>query len=164
MRVLVTKYLQEQLKALRARVQVQTPYEKNLGFLKLDYFIEEFTYWKSDGAFSNWQFGKDGFYENPKSSVGKMCLRHVHLPPIFDVNKRRRWELIWNGAIRGHYRTSNTILVYAEDAHYGYLLIQLLIEPDGHKVADRRTQEHAELMQDMVDEAELFQHTGTFTM
>lgn len=142
-------------------VQITSVLRKSLeadGFDVADY-LRYFANWKADWPaqeFSDPFFGKDGDYKRPLRS-GKRVLRHVHLPPEADAKEVAHWDKL---ADRNSRKTSNTSLVYAEDAMYGYLLIAILKEPTGHDVSQMKTTESAELMEWFADIADHFQMTS----
>jgi hypothetical protein len=123
--------------------------------------VRDFGDWKSlgpAGEYSSEIFGKDGAYRAP--SVGGVVykLRHVHLIPLLDRPKRRRW--LEKFRVRGR-KTSNRVLVYAEDGRGNYLLIFILNEPSAHDIAEMRTARDRETMKGFAAVAEAFLHDGT---
>lgn len=126
----------------------------------VDDYLRYFGNWKANWPANEYEdpfFGKDGDYREPKRN-GKMVLRHVHLPPEADQKKASIWDYL---ARKKKRKKSDTALVYAYDKTYGYLLIAILQEPDGHKLADMKTQESKELMEGFADIADRFIMTGT---
>ena len=124
--------------------------------LYCDYFAE-WKSWGPSGEFSDWYFGKDGYYRKPVRNH-KQVLRHVHLPPVTDKKKAATWD--WQ-AKKGLLKASNTALVYAQDPHHGFLLIYIAREPDGHALSDMLTDATRKLMNDFCDVAEAFIHDGS---
>ena len=133
-----------------------------------DAFAQYFAEWKAlgpEGEYEDYYFGKDGFYDQPKRT-GRRVLRHVHLAPtdtrVSDAEvppeALARWEKDWKLRRR---KTSDTSLVYAEDPAYGYLLIYIAWEPEGHEFAQMATVETAGFMNQLADVAEEFIHKGT---
>lgn len=119
----------------------------------------DFASWKAKGAqgeYSDWFFGKDGFYDKPKRNNTRV-LRHVHLPPEDDSHEAQRWD---KSFARKSRRVSNTVLVYAEDKLYGFLLIYIAREPTGHAIAEMKTPESVKLMNQFCDVAEAFIFNG----
>lgn len=130
-------------------------------------YIQDFSRWKSTGEAgenSFYFFGKDGAYDRPRSSDNKYVLRHVHLAPPLTSRFHYEWNVIWDRAQRSgkepSRRVSDTVLVYADGGHYGYLLITILWEPYAHDVAEMKTEEDIELMNDMAFVAEKFVYFG----
>jgi hypothetical protein len=122
-------------------------------------FCEYFSQWKAAGAageFSDWFFGKDGFYAHPKRNNRHM-LRHVHLPPENDPFEIESWG---KKADKYALKVSDTALIYAYDSVYGYLLIYIVREPDAHEIARMATPESKRLMENLCDVAEEFIFTG----
>jgi hypothetical protein len=119
------------------------------------YFAE----WKatgSDGEFTDWYFGKDGFYAEPKRH-GRMVLKHVHLPPESDAAAMAEWERKHE---LGSRKISDAALIYAHDPSYGYLLLAIVREPDGHLLSQMSTPETTEFMNLLADAAEEFIYFG----
>lgn len=123
-------------------------------------YRRQFRKWKTDWdreEFCFWFFGKDGYYKFPLRD-GKQVMRHVHLPPETAPDAKRFWTAQFR---RKGMKTSNTALVYAGDkALNRYLLIYVLAEPDGHKIADMLTPDDAELMNSLTDQAAEYIDTG----
>ena len=125
-----------------------------------DDFATYFGAWKAFGAKGEYldpYFGKDGFYAKPLRN-NKMVLRHVHLPPEQDENEIVDWE---KKAKRGSLKTSDNVLIYAEDKVHGYLLIYFVREPNGHSIAEMKTADSIKLMNEFCDTAEAFIQNGT---
>ena len=125
-----------------------------------DFFATYFGNWKAlgvKGEFLDPYFGKDGFYAKPLRN-NKMVLRHVHLPPEQDEKKIADWD---KKANRGSLKTSDNVLIYAEDKMQGYLLIYFVREPNGHSIAEMKTSESTSLMNEFCDVAEAFIQDGT---
>lgn len=123
-----------------------------------DDFAKYFAEWKAtgaDGEFRDYYFGKDAFYDQPKR-CGRRVLRHVHLPPG-QHEALVKWERDWG---RERRKTSDSSLIYAEDAGAGFLLIYLAREPHGHQLARMTTPETAQFMSDLADVAEAFIFSG----
>ncbi|OIN92570.1 MAG: hypothetical protein AUJ20_07200 [Comamonadaceae bacterium CG1_02_60_18] len=57
-------------------------------------------------------------------------------------------------------KTSDTFLIYAFDPLHGFLLIDIVKEPNGHLVAMMDTTRSVELMNLYADIAEAFIHSG----
>ncbi len=124
-----------------------------------DHFAEQFAKWKRGWPaleFSNFYFGKDGDYTRPVRN-GQRVLRHVHLPPDPLSPAYRTWE---QRAARGSRKTSDAVLVYAQDASHGFLLLYIAREPHGHSLGDMDTPDTAQLMNGLADAAEHFIFTG----
>ena len=120
-------------------------------------FAAEFEKWRNDGEYSSYFFGKDGLYIAPTLSDGSMGLRHVHLVPLANAQQLRRWNVQW---LRRGRKTSDRVLVYAQDPTHGYLLIYILNEPEAHEVAKMLTPDSALLMGKLIKIAETFIYTG----
>lgn len=130
---------------------------EKLGF-KAKEFSLYFASWKAlgpDGENADPYFGKDGYYSKPVRG-GKLVVRHVHLPPEGKTDLVK-WE---KAAKRGSRKTSDTALVYAQDPHHGFLLIDMVIEPDGHLIATMSTPQSIEMMNLYADVADAFIHNG----
>jgi len=120
-----------------------------------DHFAEQFAKWKRNWPaqeFSNFYFGKDGDYTRPMRN-GQKVLRHVHLPPAPHSPAYRTWE---QRAARGSRKTSDAVLIYAQDASHGYLLLYIAREPHGHSLGAMDTPDTARLMNCLADAAERF--------
>ena len=119
-------------------------------------FAEWKTNWPQD-EYAFWFFGKDGLYAFPKRQ-GESVLHHVHLPPENRAEDLARWNLQLERLSR---KVSDTALVYTFDPRYGYLLLYVAREPNGHALSDMSTQETHELMNGLADQAEAFRHGGS---
>ena len=127
-----------------------------------DVFADEFQAWKAlgpAGEYSNFYFGKDGFYFEPKRHH-QMVLRHVHLPPS-SPQELAEWSRAHR---RRRRRTSNTCLIYAYDKAHGYLLLFIAREPNGHVISDLRISASVRLLNQLADAAEAFIHDGAITL
>jgi mRNA interferase YafO len=131
---------------------------ETLGF-EAEEFSRYFASWKAlgpGGENADYYFGKDGYYNKPLRG-GKLVVRHVHLPPEGGTDLA-----IWDQAAERRTRkTSDTALIYAHDHHHGFLLIDIVIEPNGHLIATMATPESIEMMNLYADVAEAFIHNGT---
>lgn len=98
-----------------------------------DELVALFGDWKSDerNEFEYIEFGKDGFYEDPKVG-GEMVLKHVHLPPHPDSEAMKDWEKRHRRRSR---KKSNRCLIYASRRNGDHLLIDVLDDPPGAHVA-----------------------------
>lgn len=124
-------------------------------------WFAEWKSWGPAGEYSDWYFGKDGAYTEPRRN-GKSVLRHVHLPPSDeDSEEFAKWEL---NAKRLSRKTSNNVLIYAHDATHGYLLIYFAREPNGHSIAEMKTAASKQLMEQLANVAEAFCHDGSITI
>lgn len=123
-------------------------------------FCELFAIWKSEwpkNEYDCYYFGKDGDYAEPKRH-GRRVLRHVHLAPDdSNTDSAKDWSQKHERKSR---KTSDNVLIYAEDPQHGYLLIYFAREPDGHKIADMTTPESRQLMENLADVAEAFIFNG----
>lgn len=128
-----------------------------VGFQPTDY-VTYFAEWKRDCKvnpiveFTDYYFGKDGEYSRPKRN-GKNILWHVHLPPKSKSAEIARWEYDLKHKAR---KKSNTSLIYAYDLTNGYLLIDIVWEPDGHSLTKMNTPASKEMMEGYADIAEQF--------
>ena len=86
-----------------------------------------------------------------------MGLHHVHLVPLSNPLELQKWNTQWKR--RGR-KTSDRVLVYAQDRTHGYLLIYILSEPDAHETAKMLTPESDLLMRKLAKIAERFIYTG----
>ena len=120
-------------------------------------FVTEFEQWRNGGEYSSYFFGKDGAYVAPTLSDGSMGLRHVHLVPLSNAQELHHWNVQW---LRRSRKTSDRVLVYAQDHTHGYLLIYILSEPDAHEIARMLTPDNDLLMRKLVKIAERFIYTG----
>ncbi|MCP2518652.1 type II toxin-antitoxin system YafO family toxin [Achromobacter mucicolens] len=121
--------------------------------------IEQFASWKElgpAGEYTSSHFGKDSFYSEPKVD-GQMVLRHVHLRPVQDLEKQRTWDR--QHRFQGK-KSSDVALLYAADSTHGYLLIDILREPDAHEVARMATAQHKDYMEKMAQVADAFNFCG----
>ena len=107
-------------------------------------FCELFAEWKSLGEDEVYEFGKDVPYERPLVNGQKNVLMHVHLVPIIDLEKKKKWDKNWEQYSR---RTSNRALVYVNDGSVKFLLIDIIPEPDAHEIPKMHTAKHKEIMQ-----------------
>lgn len=123
-------------------------------------YLKEFQEWKTDWKkeeYRFWFFGKDGANKFPLRN-GNMVLRHVHLPPAINPSEKKYWDAQFR---RKGNKTSNTALIYAGDEKLNrYLLIYVVVEPDGHDVQEMLTVEDAELMNSFADQAAEYLDTG----
>ena len=129
-------------------------------------FSRYFKEWVERGAGADdWFFGKDNFYWKPTKD-GKQVLRHVHLAPgETDTDEtyghlllpvwNQIWEKGWNKE-----RVSNTALIYARDATYGYLLLHVVWAPHAHPLARMKDAESSALMLKLCEEAAAFIFNG----
>jgi len=124
-------------------------------------FAAEFDAWKawgSTGEYQSYTFGKDGGYAAPAVGGVRYLLRHVHLVPLEDTTALRLWDIHWRRRSR---KTSDRVLVYVSDHHYGHLLIFILEEPIAHEIAQMKTGDHKTTMRGLAKVAEQFIHDGT---
>lgn len=124
-----------------------------------DAFIQEFSLWKSwgdAGAHSHYYFGKDGEYYRPTAN-GVRVLRHVHLVPEPGSSKVRQWDYAWSKQKR---KRSDDVLIYTYGPRVGYLLIAMVLEPNGHKFARMRTEQDKRMMHNFVAVADQFLFDG----
>ena len=125
-----------------------------------DDFAQYFAEWKQAWPrheLTDFYFGKDGDYKKPLRH-GKRVLRHVHLAPTEDSPDYDEW---CRKANRGSRKTSDEILVYAEDRTHGFLLLYIAREPTGHELGDMATPITRQLMNDLAEVAEAFIHNGS---
>ncbi len=125
-----------------------------------DDFAQYFAEWKEDWPkyeLADFYFGKDGDYKRPLRH-GKRVLRHVHLAPLDDSPDYADWCL---KAKRLSRKTSDEILVYAQDQTHGFLLLHIAREPTGHELGEMATPTTHQLMNDLADVAEAFIHDGS---
>lgn len=118
-----------------------------------------FAEWKAEGKageYLYYYFGKNGFYDHPKRS-GRRVLHHVHLPPD-DPHARKKWARDAEACRR---KTSDSSLIYTEDAGQGCLLLYIAREPTGHQIARMETAASRALMNSLADVADRFIHDGT---
>lgn len=126
--------------------------------LDLTEFVDLFRQWKSLGPSGEdefYEFGKDGAYVSPSVNGQKNVLRHVHLVPIIDVQKKADWDKKWERHSR---RTSDRALVYVADGNAKFLLITILPEPSAHAIGKMQTTEHKEMMEFFAEIADQFIH------
>lgn len=122
-------------------------------------FCDLFADWKTGWPaqeYTDWFFGKDGEYVAPTRNHRRV-LRHVHLPPEAKAAELNQWNHDFSKKTR---KTSDTSLVYAEDAAHGYLLIYVAREPVGHDLAAMKTSQTLQLMNIFADQAEKFIFEG----
>ncbi|EJE52162.1 hypothetical protein PMI14_03140 [Acidovorax sp. CF316] len=127
-------------------------------------FATEFDAWKASGEageFSNYLFGKDGAYIAPKVGGQANVLRHVHLVPLKDPDKLKKWNRTHRFEGR---KSSDRALVYASDPTHGHLLILILEEPDAHVIVKMRTPETRTMMEKLAKVAEAFIHDGSIIL
>ncbi|MEN9866421.1 MAG: hypothetical protein RL748_2011 [Pseudomonadota bacterium] len=123
-------------------------------------FMELFANWKSSGPAGDdnfYEFGKDGAYSRPLVNNQAYVLRHVHLLPVVDMQKRLEWDRRWRNYSR---RTSDRVLVYVDDGPKRFLLIAILPEPEAHNIARMATQRDQDVMQSFSAIAEEFIFSG----
>lgn len=119
-------------------------------------FVTSFIEWKAAGDAGeddSYEFGKDSAYNTPRVNGAINVLRHVHLVPIVDQRQAARWNRQWKQNSR---RTSDRVLVYAEDEGKRYLLIAVLEEPDAHDIAQMKTSDNKRRMELFAAVAEAF--------
>lgn len=142
--------------------------------------LESFADWKEDWPHwedADYYFGKDGDYRTPTRG-NKAVLRHVHMPPEDPADwpadapplseekltkiqwERTNWDKMWGWERAARWRTSSRVLVYVDGGRYGYLLIHLAREPDGHDEVTANMR----LMEQWADVADAFIHDGTVSM
>lgn len=121
---------------------------------KSKYFLETFTKWKLAGSDDFYEFGKDSSYATPEVNGKSYILRHVHLVPVTDKINKARWDNNWRHD-KYRRRTSDRVLVYVEDSG-NYLLIDILPEPDAHRIARMSTAQDQRAMQLFALVAEAF--------
>ena len=124
-------------------------------------FASTFHAWKAQGAageFDSYLFGKDGAYVKPTVDGNPYLLRHVHLVPLKDIEKKSLWDKLW---MRRSRRTSDRVLVYASGSSVDHLLIYILEEPEAHAIAEMRTPEDKALMARFAQVAAAFLFDGT---
>ncbi|PTT42367.1 hypothetical protein DBR23_03680 [Acidovorax sp. HMWF018] len=122
--------------------------------------MDEFSAWKARGPageYAFYAFGRDGEYSRPKV-LGVNVLRHVHLAPRVDPHEQAEWKRRWR---KGWQKTSDRVLVYAQDQTHGYLLIYILDEPGAHEIAEMRSPEDEKLMKQMAKVASDFIFDGS---
>ena len=124
----------------------------------LEEFVSDFESWKKGDEYGSYIFGKDSAYIKPQVSGASNALKHVHLVPAERTEARRKWDQQWRRKGR---KTSDRVLVYAEDPTYGYLLIFILDEPTAHRVAQMRIEAHKTAMYRFRDIATNFVTYGT---
>lgn len=128
-----------------------------------DYFAEQFAKWKQDWPvheFMNFYFGKDGEYIRPVRN-GQRVLRHVHLPPAPQSLAYKTWV---RQATRCSRKTSDAILVYAQDGAHGFLLLYIAREPHGHSLGAMDTPDTVRLMNGLADAADQFIFSGNIAI
>jgi len=125
--------------------------------LESNLFIETFKEWKSGDEYGSYHFGKDGAYVTPLVNGDKYVLRHVHLVPVVNQKQLILWKKRWK--IKGR-KTSDRVLIYAQDKQRNFLLIFILSEPDAHAVAEMKTQQHREIMEGFACVADAFVYRG----
>lgn len=123
--------------------------------------ISAFSAWKSLGTTyedHHYYFGKDGEYLRPLVDGAKV-LRHVHLLPAEDSRHFPEWQRAWQR--RGR-KKSDDVLIYAQGtSRVGYLLIAVVLEPDGHDFAEMNTPEDAAMMEGFATAADQFLFDGS---
>ncbi|MDM0029895.1 type II toxin-antitoxin system YafO family toxin [Variovorax saccharolyticus] len=127
-----------------------------------DWFADQFADWKAlgtAGEYASFYFGKDGAYAEPRRG-GCMVLRHAHLPPG-DPAALAEWARLHR---RRRRRTSDTCVIYTQDARFGYLLLYIAREPTGHAISDMRVPAAARFMSQLADAAEAFMHDGAIVL
>ncbi|MCX8518124.1 MAG: type II toxin-antitoxin system YafO family toxin [Rhodoferax sp.] len=118
--------------------------------------LSAFKEWKAKGEYSSYLFGKDSAYIAPKVDGIPYALRHVHLAPIAQTDKLKKWNKAWKNKGR---KTSDRVLVYVSNASEA-LLIYVLPEPDAHEIARMETPEDKHLMQSFAAIAAAFLDRG----
>lgn len=120
-----------------------------------------FAEWKSWGPqYENhhFYFGKDGEYARPLVD-GKKVLRHVHLRPDDGSVKLPAWERAWR---RTGQKRSDDVLIYAQGTpRVGYLLIAVVLEPNGHDFAEMKTPDDKAWMEGFATAADQFLFDGS---
>lgn len=140
-------------------VKITTALKNALEADKLDsnLFCDAFKEWKSGDEYGSFHFGKDGAYVTPLVNGDRGILRHVHLVPIVDQKQLVLWKKRWK--FRGR-KTSDRVLIYAQDYRGNFLLIFILSEPDAHAIAGMKTKNHKEIMEGFAVVAEAFIYNG----
>jgi hypothetical protein len=126
------------------QVDVHPDLEADLGSSKAT-FVKRFREWKAGDEFGSYLFGKDGGYSNPTLDFPDLFLMHVHLVPLYDLDKLAIWEKTFKRKGR---KTSNRVLIYAQRSPAAeYLLIAILEEADdAHTIAEMKTSENRNIM------------------
>jgi hypothetical protein len=128
--------------------------------MDVDDLLEEFCAWKVKGEFSNYYFGKDGAYSEPRRN-GRSVLWHVHVPPESDPVALAKWDRAWRFGSR---MSSDAALIYTYDPAHGFLLLFYAIEPTAHSLAEMNDFDSRELMTLLADVAEQFIFRGTIAV
>jgi mRNA interferase YafO len=118
----------------------------------------QFMRWKKEGEYNSYYFGKDSAYVLPTVNGEKYKLRHIHLVPLTDKKQLAIWNQKWQFGGR---KTSDRVLIYAEDNLNNFLLIFILSEPDAHKIAQMKEPKNEQLMKRFAAIAEQFLFDGT---
>lgn len=84
-------------------------------------------------------------------------LRHVHLAPEPDSPKAKQWDFNWSKQTR---KRSDDVLIYTYGPRVGYLLIAMVLEPNGHKFARMKTEQDKQMMHNFVAVADQFLFDG----
>lgn len=154
MAVSITAALRRELEAAKAALAATDP-EAADRIPSPERLIADFAAWKAGGAATEYEsatFGKDGAYTEPKINGQQYQLRHVHLPPVADLEQLKKWNASWKR--RGR-KTSDRALVYCQDGD-DYLLIFILPEPDAHEIAKMATSADKGAMEAFARIAEAF--------
>lgn len=119
-----------------------------------------FSEWKNMGTRyenNHYYFGKDGEYLRPLVD-GVRVLRHVHLRPDRSSTYFPAWQDAWHRKGR---KKSDDVLIYAQGTpRVGYLLIAVVLEPNGHDFAEMTTPEDAAMMEGFASAADQFLFDG----
>lgn len=123
--------------------------------------LRMFSDWKAlgpAGEYHHYYFGKDGEYDRPLVD-GKKVLRHVHILPDDNSPYMANWNRDWKYKTR---KRSDDVLIYSPySQRFGYLLIAVILEPNGHDFAEMRTPEDAAAMGGFASVADQFLWDGT---
>jgi len=125
-----------------------------------DLFMMFFAQWKSqgeEGEHDSYHFGKDGGYIKPLVNNQAYVLKHVHLMPVLDQERKAAWDKAWKHRSR---KTSDRVLIYVDNGLGGFLLIAILPEPDAHRIAQQKTPQDRHTMNVCSEIAERFIDNG----
>lgn len=126
--------------------------------LAADELCKQFATWKATDEYGSYFFGKDSAYTTPLVDGEKYRLRHVHLVPMLDKKQLAAWNRAFRLAKR---KTSNRVLIYADDSRGDFLLIFILSEPTAHEIALMKQPTHKALMEGFATVAAAFLLDGS---
>lgn len=96
-----------------------------------------------------------------RGGEGAWCCATPICQPPADPAELAEWSRLHR---RRRRRTSDASVIYAYAPLYGYLLLYIAREPNGHAISDMRIASSARFMNQLADAAEAFIHDGSVVL